>query len=88
MAEVKIKVDSEIKVKVGTEEKAKVGITNSIVEVAPYEIYQGEYTFFATTNKDLVIPTKLKELQDNITIKKIKTEEKMNENGVEFHIGG
>ena len=87
MAEVKIRTVDTIHVSIGSNDKAKVGITNSIVEVNPYEFYEGNYTFTSSTANQIV-ETKEKVLQDNIIIFKIPTEEVPNEAGIGFYIGG
>lgn len=87
MAEVKIRTVDTVHVHIGSNDKAKVGITNSIVEVNPYEIYKGSYTFTSSTVNQ-TIRTKEKAMQDNIVILKIPTKEVANETGIGFYIGG
>ena len=87
MAEVKIRTVDTVHVHIGSSNKAKVGITNSIVEVNPYEVYKGSYTFTPSIANQIV-ETKEKVLLDNIVILKIPTMEVPNEAGIGFYIGG
>ena len=87
MAEGKIKTVDTVHVHIGSSNKAKIGITNSIVEVNPYKIYEGSYTFTSSTI-DQIVETKEKALQDNIVVLKIPTKEVPNDTGIGFYIGG
>ena len=87
MAKAKIRTFDAVHVSIGSNNKAKVGITNSIVEVNPYELYKGSYAFTSSTVNQ-TIETKEKVVQDNIVILKIPTKEVANETGIGFYIGG
>ena len=82
-----IRSQDRIRVSIGNSNKAKVSITNTIVEVNPYAMYDGEYVFTSST-VDQIVQTKERTLLENITILKMPTREVANEAGVGFYIGG
>lgn len=82
-----IRSRNTVYVSIKNPEKAKVSITNTTVEVNPYDLYEGEYVF-TSSSVDQTILTKKKALLENITILKMPTREVANEAGIGFYIGG
>lgn len=87
MVEAKKRTLDTVHVYINSNNKTKVGITNSIVEVNPYAMYEGNY-IFTSSAEDQAIETKEKALLDNIIILKIPTYEIPNDAGMGFYIGG